>query len=83
MKSIEVQLNDALALLKGKDAEIAKLKTVIHTQQITLARLERDGVLLASGLSEDSIARLNAAFATSTNNSGLKQAIHVESRGAR
>ena len=83
MTSVETKLNEALALLAARDAEIATLKKVIHEKQITIAKNERDGVLLASNLTPEAITRLHAAFAKSTDNAGLKQAINCERRGAK
>ena len=80
MKSIEAQLNEALDLLKCRDAEIVTLKKVIHEKQIIIAKTERDGKLKESGLPAGAVARLHAAFAQSTDNAGLKQAINCERR---
>lgn len=84
MKSIEAQLNEALEQIKRQDAEIASLKKAVHGRQITIARNYREALLKEVNLSQDSIKRLMGAFATSTDNAGLKQAINVEQRrGAR
>lgn len=78
MKNIETQLHEAHELLKAKDAEIVTLKRVIHQKQIAHANVQRDWQLKEAGLLPDSITRLHAAFATSTDNAGLKEAINVE-----
>jgi hypothetical protein len=76
MKSLEVQLNEALA-------ENVSLKDVIHQKQITIAKLQRDELLWQAGLPQRCVQRLNSAFATSTDNAGLKQAINCERRGVQ
>ena len=83
MTSVEAKLNQTLELLSARDAEIVTLKKVIHEKQITIAKIERDGVLLASNLMPEAITRLHAAFAKSTDNAGLKQAINCERRGVQ
>jgi hypothetical protein len=78
MKSIEVQLNEALELVKAKDAEIATLKESVNKQQKATAKAERATQLKESKLPEPCIVRIDAAFANSTDNAGLKEAINVE-----
>lgn len=78
MKSIEVQLNEALDVIKAKDAEIVTLKEAVNKQQIATAKAERDGQLKESKLPVPCVNRLSEAFAKSTDNAGLKEAINVE-----
>jgi hypothetical protein len=73
MVSVEVRLNEALA-------EIASLKTTVQTLRIENARITRDGLLKEAHLPSNTINRLHEAFATSTDNAGLRQAINVEKR---
>lgn len=78
MKSIEVQLNEALELVKAKDVEIASLKESVNKQQKATAKAERDGQLKESKLPEPCVKRISEAFSASTDNAGLKEAINVE-----
>ena len=82
MKSVEVQLNEAYRSLNEALDVIASLKTVIHQKQITIAALQRDGRLKEARLHPASVVRLHEAFAISTDNAGLKEAINVEKRKA-
>lgn len=82
MKSVEAQLNEALELLKAKDAEIISLKQAVRTKQLTIASVQRDWKLEKAGLPEPCVLRLRVAFANSTDNAGLKEAINVEKRKA-
>jgi len=83
MKSIEVLLHEALDTIKAKEAENASLKATVHQLRLITAKHERDGVLKAANLPEPSVKRLHEAFASSTDNAGLKQAINCEKRGVR
>jgi len=78
MQSLETQLNAALAGIKERDELIASLKRVIHTKQLTITSIQRDVQMKEAGLSADSMKRLHQAFATSTDNAGLRQAIKIE-----
>jgi hypothetical protein len=80
MKSIEVQLNEALETIKHHEREIITLKEIVRRLQIALAKAERDGVLKESRLPEPCVARIEAAFAKNIDNAGLKQAINAELR---
>jgi hypothetical protein len=80
MKTIEVQLKEALATIEGQNNEIATLKGVIHQNTLTAARVQRDRLLKEAKLSIKSIEQLHEAFAQSTDNAGLKQAINVVRR---
>jgi hypothetical protein len=82
MKSIEVQLHEALEQIKNKDAEIVSLKRAIHSKQLTIANIQRDWKLKEAGLPEPCVKRIHDAFATSLDNAGLKEAINVEKRKA-
>jgi len=78
MQSLETQLNQALEGIKQRDELIASLKSTIHRKQLIIASIQRDWQMKEAKLSGDSIKRLHEAFATSTNNAGLKEAINVE-----
>ena len=82
MKSIETQLHEALEQIKVKDDAIASLKFAVHQHRLTIGKLEREARLKEAGLPEPSIKRIREAFATSTDNAGLKEAISVERRKA-
>lgn len=76
MRLVE-ELSEAL---KQALADNTSLKTKVHELRIENARIIRDGVLKESGLSQDTIKKLHLIFAKSTDNAGLRQAIHVEQR---
>jgi hypothetical protein len=78
MDSIETKLNKALGAISIQGQMIAKLKRAIHQKSITIASIQRDARLKESGLPQLAIKRLHEAFATSTDNAGLKEAINVE-----
>ncbi|MFY9909129.1 MAG: hypothetical protein WCF22_00555 [Candidatus Sulfotelmatobacter sp.] len=78
MQSLELRLNEALAGIEERNKLITTLKRLLHKKTLAYAELQRDWQLKSAGLSPDSIARLHQAFATSTNNAGLKEAINVE-----
>lgn len=80
MQSIEAKLNEALVSIKEKDALILSLKQVIHKKSLIIATMERNWMLKEARVSPESAKRLHAAFANSTNNSGLREAINVELR---
>lgn len=82
MKSIEVQLHEALEQINTKDSEIVSLKRAIHQKQLTIANIQRDWKLKEAGLPEPCVKRIHDAFATSLDNAGLKEAINVERRKA-
>lgn len=73
MISIEAQLS--LALEENKS-----LKLALHIARVAKARSEREMRLRNSGLPEQARDRLHMAFAKSTDNAGLKEAINVELR---
>jgi hypothetical protein len=56
----------------------AELKQAITRIRIDRAKEQRETLMLAARLPEPVRARLHAAFATSTDNAGLKQAINTE-----
>ncbi len=58
--------------------ENKQLKVAIHQVQVARAATERKYILRDSHLPEPCVKRLDAAFANSTDNAGLKQAINVE-----
>jgi len=80
MKSVEVQLHEALGQIKALTAENTSLKQAVTAAKIALAKAERDGVLKESRLPEPCLKRIEAAFSKSTSNAGLKEAINVELR---
>lgn len=82
MKSLETQLHEALEQIKVKDAQILSLKQAVHERQVAYTKVIRDGMLASSGLPDDARKRIAAAFANSTNNDGVRQAINVEKRKA-
>lgn len=73
MQSLEVRLNEALA-------EIEQLKARVTEERIRATRAEREMRFRAAGVPQPAKDRLHAAFATSTDNAGLKEAINVELR---
>lgn len=78
MKSIEVQLNEALAQITVKDAEILSLKEAVTNGKVATAAADRASQLKESKLPEPCSKRINEAFAKSTDNAGLKEAINAE-----
>ena len=83
MTSIEAELNRLLAVNEQLTQENAGLKAELHEMRITKAAIERADVLRDSMLPGTSVARLNEAFSSSTDNAGLKQAINAELRHMR
>jgi hypothetical protein len=84
MQSVEVQLNEALDLVKMLTKENADLKVAVTEQRYRAARAEREIRFRGAGLPQPARERLHAAFAKSTDNAGLKEAINVElRRGAK
>lgn len=78
MKSIEVQLNEALEANKVQAAEIVSLKEAVTNSKKAIAKAERDSQLKESKLPVPCVTRLSEAFVNSTDNAGLKEAINVE-----
>jgi hypothetical protein len=78
MKSIEVQLNEANARITALETENTQLKESVSTQRKATAKVERAWLLEKAGLPPVSVKRINEAFANSTDNAGLKQAINTE-----
>ena len=83
MISIEAELNKVLAENQQIRQENTELKAAIHEMRIAKAATERADILRDAMLPVESIARLNDAFKTSTDNAGLKQAINAERRQIR
>lgn len=79
MESIELKLNEALAKVKALEVENTQLKEAVSAGRIAIAAAERGTQLTASKLPEPCTKRINEAFAKSTDNAGLKEAINVES----
>ena len=82
MKSIEAQLSEALDEASFYKRINVELKAALHQAQIHKATAERRHILYLSGLPQVSVDRLHVAFAKSTDNAGLREAINVEKRGA-
>lgn len=78
MESIETKFHKAMDVVRIQREMIIKLKRAIHRKSITIASIQRDAHLKEAKLSPASIKRLHEAFAQSTDNSGLKEAINVE-----
>lgn len=78
MKSLEVQLNESIALVATRDAEIVSLKEAVTNHKKAAAKAERDSQLKESKLPEPCVKRIGEAFKESTDNAGLKEAINVE-----
>lgn len=77
MKSVEVQLNEALE-------EIKQLKAAVTEQRIRAAKAERELRFREANLSGSSQSLLHDAFRHSTDNAGLHSAIKMElRRGAK
>lgn len=81
MKSIEVQLSDALEHNRLLIKINTHLKAAVTEQRIRTAKAERELRMHVAGVSLAARGRLHAAFAHSTDNAGLKEAINVELRG--
>lgn len=78
MKSVEVQLNEALAKITTLETENTQLKEAVTAGKIGIAKAERTAQLTEAKLPEPCTKRLQEAFAKSTDNAGLKEAINVE-----
>jgi len=78
MKSVEVQLNEALATIETLKTENGQLKEAVTAGKVAAAKAEREGQLKESKLPEPCTKRINEAFAKSTDNAGLKEAINTE-----
>jgi hypothetical protein len=78
MKSIEVQLNEALENIKTLTKENTELKEAVTTHRKATAKAERESQLKESKLPEPCVKRIHEAFGNSTDNAGLKEAINVE-----
>jgi hypothetical protein len=81
--SIEAKYNQILDENAFLTRTIKQLKLALHQMQIDKAATERANTLSEAMLPQSSIDRLNEAFATSTDNAGLKQAINAEWRYVR
>lgn len=80
MTSIEAKYNQLVDENAALTRIITQLKAALHQSQIGHATIKRQQLLKESGLPEQSCERLNRAFALSTDNAGLKQAINTERR---
>jgi hypothetical protein len=83
MVSVESKLNGSLEVIAFLERENIQLKTRIHQERIAHAATERKYILRDSGLPVASVNRLNDAFKSSTDNTGLKEAINCERRTLR
>lgn len=88
--SLETKVNQLVdenaALVRIIDAhktEIASLRLTLHQERVAHAAKERTEMLREAMLPAASIARLNRAFAQSTDNAGLREAINCEHRHVR
>ncbi|HKV79768.1 MAG TPA: hypothetical protein VJP02_16585 [Candidatus Sulfotelmatobacter sp.] len=88
--SLEVKYNQLLdenatltRIIDACKGEIASLKLTVHQERVAHAATKRADILSEAMLPAESIARLNRAFAQSTDNAGLPQAINCEHRHVR
>lgn len=79
MESLEIQLNKALEQVKTLTVENTSLKEAVSAGKVATAKAEREGQLKESKLPAPCVTRINEAFAKSTDNAGLKEAINAES----
>lgn len=80
MKSIEVQLNEALEQIKFLNQQNTDLKAAVTEHRVRAARAERELRFREANLSGSAKDRLHDAFRTSMDNAGLHSAIKVEQR---
>lgn len=78
MKSIEQQLNEAIAKVTAIETENKQLKEAVTEGKKATAKAERGKQLIEAKLPEPCVKRIDEAFSNSTDNSGLKEAINVE-----
>ena len=78
--SIETKYNQLTDENAALTRTIAALRAALHQSKVEHARTKRQYILEKSGLHEVSCERLNRAFANSTDNAGLKEAINCERR---
>lgn len=83
MTSIEAKYNQLLTENATSARIITQLKAALHQAQIARAATERKYILRDANLPFPCVERLEKAFATSTDNAGLKQAINCEKRGGK
>ena len=82
MKSVEVQLQEAQGTINFYERLIVNLRTTLHEQRLRATRAERELLLREAPLPQQAKDRLHLAFAKSTDNSGLREAINIEKRGS-
>lgn len=80
MTSVETKYNQLLDENAALTRTVTALKAALHQERINHATTKRQFTLKEAGLSAQSCERLNRAFATSTDNTGLKEAINCERR---
>ena len=80
MQSLESKYNQLTDENAALTRTVTALKAALHQSKVEHARTKRQFLLEKSGLHEVSIERLNRAFANSTDNGGLKEAINCERR---
>lgn len=80
MKSIEAKFQEAASELEKARTKIKELETKLNEAAVATAKAQRDGQLKESGLPEPSVKRISEAFAKSTDNAGLKEAISTEEK---
>ena len=83
MKSIEVQLNEALDNNRFLERQIVSLRHALTQARLEAAAIKRKHILKEAMLEAESITRLERAFTNSTDNAGLKEAINAERRHMR
>ena len=80
MTSVEIKLNEALDTINFCERQITSLRGALHQERVAHAATRRAWTLKESGLPQSSIDRLHVAFAKSTDNAGLREAINVEKK---
>ena len=83
MISIERKLNEVIDENSALGRVTKALRDALAQERLDHAATKRGYMLRDSGLPAASVERLSAAFAKSTDNAGLKEAINCEKRGAK
>jgi hypothetical protein len=78
MTSIEAKLNQVVDENSALGRILKQLREALHQERVAHAATHRKYILRDSQLPAPCVKRLEAAFAQSTDNSGLKEAINVE-----
>lgn len=77
MKSLELQLNEALATIEHYQRVVDALKTALHEEKLLHAQVQLEAKIAA--LPTDAKERLRRAF-PGTHIAGLREAVNVEKR---